>query len=228
MLESSMCSVKQVEIGYLDQAFKLLALPDYVTSTLVNTGTFYEIDLLEHLFKTYGTGGVYVDFGAFIGTHSLFFSRVCKADLVIAVEPHPTNAMVCLHNLRENGCVNADVIPMAAGESRGRVTCPIPESGAMGGINVVLAGDSLDLTVPMIRSGDLITAAPKLIKIDCESSSIAVLRGCLPEIKEYRSVVVIESHGDDKYLLDEIMDGIGYVEKGRFCASPTYVFEAKE
>ena len=51
---------------------------DYITKRL-KLGRFYEIEMLTHLQKVIPQGSTIIDAGAFIGNHSLFFAKHCKA-----------------------------------------------------------------------------------------------------------------------------------------------------
>ena len=83
--------------------FKIAALnSDYINKEIFSNG-IYEISLLEKLKgiivseKAFGT---YVDVGANIGNHTIYFSKIAKE--VIAFEPNP----VCYNLIRANLLAN--------------------------------------------------------------------------------------------------------------------------
>lgn len=210
-----------VAMSYAGREFSLYGFNGcYITQMIANTGRFYEEDLLDTVFHRYGTGGVYVDFGAFIGTHTIFFSAICNADLVIAVEPLPVCAERLACNVVMNNCSNVDVLLVGAGAYAGRATCELNPKNA-GGNNLTL-GPATENSIPIVKAGELITAPPKLIKIDAERMTPDVLAGCSEIIEQHRPVIVVE---DRDHELTKTMNGLGYKETGRFCATPTYIYE---
>ncbi len=86
---------------------------DYVAKYLRVQGEFYERVLLEHIALRGPRGGLFVDVGANIGNHSVYFARFL-ADCVVAVEPSPQLIPVLTRNLETNGITNALVIPRGA------------------------------------------------------------------------------------------------------------------
>lgn len=48
-------------------------------------GRFYEIDALKRI-RSFDRRGVYVDAGAFLGNHSIFFANMCRCTKLIAIE----------------------------------------------------------------------------------------------------------------------------------------------
>jgi FkbM family methyltransferase len=195
---------------------------DHITHVLQHS--YYEGDLLETIYNRYGLGGVFYDFGAFIGTHSLFFAAVCKADLVVAIEANPDSYKWLRKNIEANPLFNIESLNVAVGNTKGR-SCLLPGTD-QGGTNWIETGGIAD-TVPRLISGDLITAPPKFIKIDCESSTPDVLRGLLDVINQHRPIIAVEfGYGTDD--ITPILQPLGYRLVGTFCATPTGIWEPAE
>ena len=60
--------------------------------------SFYEADVLLHLAHRGPRGGLFLDVGAHVGNHTLFFASFL-ADHVIAIEPNPATATLLRRNV---------------------------------------------------------------------------------------------------------------------------------
>ena len=212
-----------MRVEFRDQSMIIRGFRDDHITNCLQQGTFYEVELLTYLLQRYGTGGCYVDFGAFIGNHSIFFSRVCKADLVIAVEPSLRSFDVLSHNLQINKVSNVQTYNMAVGDRD--CLCRIKSSDARNrGQTEIKADNSGSIKM---KSGDsvIFPNAPKLIKIDTEGWSLAVLQGCVQTIAKYHPVLVVETSPDPVEIVQEFLSTYHYSLKGQFNATPTCVFE---
>ena len=159
---------------------------DHITNCLLR-GNLYEEALLEQILQSYGTGGVYVDFGAFIGSHSLFFAIACKADLVIAAEPNPISYAMLDWNIKHNN-VPVEAFACGVGDTSKRMGLWIDTEHNNNGGTQLVEGD----IVPVLPAGALITTRPKLIKIDVEGFAMEVLRGCTDILQKHSPVLVVE------------------------------------
>ncbi len=184
-------------------------------------GAFYEIDLLSTIADRYGTGGVYVDLGAFIGTHSLFFSIVCQADWVIAVEPSPLSFEYLQQNLQLNTVRNIEAFNIAVGSTQGRSK---PTIGIDAGGTSWVDSQDVDGTVARFMASSVITTPAKLIKVDCELGTEDVVRGLIPAIEDHRPILAIET-GYDGDWVSPILAPYSYKLVGTYCATPTGLWE---
>lgn len=210
-----------VSVEYGGERFVFMGEPPcYILAKMSVTGRFYEEDLLDTILTRYGTGGVYIDFGAYIGTHSVFFSRICKADLVVAVEGGIPYRY--LHqNLQANNCPNVEAWPVAVGDRTGRGRIVFAPEGNQGGGSIEYTDELAD-TVPVVPAASVITAKPKVIKIDVESMTDLVLHACRSVIASAKPIVVVE---DAYNHLEPIMQAWDYKQTGRFAVTPTFIYE---
>src|SRR5262245_1795315 len=63
---------------------------------------FYQGERLEYI-EALGLPGTYVDVGAYVGTHALFFATYCPADVVHAFEPRARCFAHLDRNVQANG-----------------------------------------------------------------------------------------------------------------------------
>ena len=91
---------------------------DVITREIREQSLFFEIDLLEHIYLSVPRSGVFLDVGANIGNHSVYFAKFC-ADHVLAVEPHPKLLPILRRNLEANASGRYDLVPFAVAASSG-------------------------------------------------------------------------------------------------------------
>jgi FkbM family methyltransferase len=90
-------------IWYGDQTygFQGYKAGDYIFEQLNKLGTFYELGTLEFI-KSRALSGTYVDIGANIGNHSLFFLAETKCDALIAIEGNRVLIPIWSQNVESN------------------------------------------------------------------------------------------------------------------------------
>ncbi len=174
-------------------------------------GDFYEEPFLDYI-RSLDLHGTYVDAGAYIGTHSLYFAAICNAKRVYAFEPRSVPRERLTKNISANNLHSV-------------VT--VSDHG--------LAATQREVTVRLDRSSETFTCMPlddlvkepvDLMKIDVEGMELDVLRGATRILTESTPVIFAEAHNQELLaLLQEYLGGFGYVQTGRvFNASPTYEF----
>lgn len=105
---------------------------DHIYRKISRTGTFYEIDLLEYIYRikpliySKGCKNVVIDIGANIGNHSVFLCSFL-ADHLIAIEPNPNALFQLRRNLSKN-ISNYTIIECAVGDKESRGTIVVPEN----------------------------------------------------------------------------------------------------
>ena len=100
-------------------------------------GGFYETQrhgMLNYVYRKF-RGGTFIDIGAAIGNHSLFFATCCKADVVYAFEPVPALFEHLVQNIEVNKLHSIRAMNVAIGEKAGQVglipSNVAPERGGM-------------------------------------------------------------------------------------------------
>jgi len=184
--------------------------PGLVAGALLK-GAFYEHRFLRYI-RSLKIPGVYVDVGAGIGTHCIYFAMLCGAKHVYALEPLSVNFERLNRNLALNQ-LGRRVMPMrvAASDRPGEMQL------TMGRYSEAVRTDRLD---------NLISERVSVIKIDVEGMEPEVLRGATRILLVDRPRVFAEActKADLAGLL-EILRPLGYEATGRvFNATPTYEF----
>jgi FkbM family methyltransferase len=198
-------------------------LPHDLLNVVRRTGRFYEQELLSHIENTVPRDGIWIDVGANVGNHSLFFARL--ATRIISIEPHPETFGTLTSTIHRNGITNATLVNAAAGRDIGTLRLGLPEGISDPGQfradaqqhAVVVAVKPLDEIV-----GDHGPARVRLIKVDVEGAEADVILGAMATIRRDRPHLVVEARSEMDLLRIRELVGAGYRLVGRYCATPTY------
>jgi FkbM family methyltransferase len=198
--------------------------------------SFYERDLLEHLVLTGPRGGTFIDVGANIGNHSVYFAKFL-ADHVVSVEPDPALLPVLRRNLQANvPGARTTVLEAALGARPGAGEMARREGyEANAGAGNVLAhygatpgaGQVTILTLDEVVAS--LTAAGaaqvRLVKLDVEGMELEVLEGATAMLTEQHPDLVVEALGEPEHnALAQFLKPFRYQEVGRYCHTPVYHF----
>ena len=226
-----------IEFTYVGQHFAFADVDSdvHIGSIMKCTKTFYEADVLEQLRDRLGfeaAKGVAIDVGAYVGTHSVYFARVCRFAEVIAYEPDPDTFEVLRRNVQLNGIDNKTrCVNKAAGGKSGKCTLSRPYQVNGGSSRVSYDSENGVAEVEMIRLDDELGNQDKkivrLIKIDAEGFEVEVARGALQLIGGHHPLLCIETHSTSHLVqLLWMLRKHKYVIVDCLGASPTYIFEA--
>jgi len=159
-------------------------------------GKFYEPTMLGHIRK-YHRGGTFIDVGACIGNHTLYFAKFCRAALVVAVEPVATNRAHLCENVALNdfGETRVQVLGVALsdGAARGRMVEFWGKKTRNLGMYRLLRGEGETVVTTL----DALAVAGEwenitVLKVDTEGSDLAILRGGAGLLKRWRPAVYAE------------------------------------
>lgn len=182
-------------------------------------GYFYEQGMLEFIYdhkEEIGTDGLWLDVGAYVGNHSVFFHKMCKAWYLESFEPLYYED--CERNLVDND-YDADMIHRyAVSGSKGTLSMNV--NGGMSKVGGGSERSVLAVTVDkMVWSRRV-----DLMKIDVEGHEQEVLRGAR-ETLENNDVWVFVEVIDGLDAVDAIMEGYGYHRTEHvFNHTPTYLY----
>ena len=157
---------------------------DYIEGLLLK-GVWYELSNLEFIRNLHAVG-TYVDIGAYIGTHSLFFSQFCDSTEVYSFEPQPKSYFKLTQNLLANDVINitkcrASNLALGAEESQADIR----------GANETNTGATQVVASPtgathMVTLDSFFLSGIAVMKIDVEGFELDVLAGAratLPSVE---------------------------------------------
>jgi FkbM family methyltransferase len=227
-----MCAQHQVEITYEGRRYRLATHGEQDTiNRSFKQGRFYEEDLLRAI-AALNRPGVYVDVGAHIGNHALFFAAECPSTLVIGFEPWSPSYALAVSTMQANHVADkVHLIEHPVSSRDGAPVTYVPPQGrhntGMG--HTIAGGESLAVSL----DGTIRSLAPNepvaLIKIDVEGAEMEVLHGAKATIARWRPIIAIETktrtghQQSDEFLTTRF----AYAWAGRYCATPTQLYLPK-
>jgi FkbM family methyltransferase len=196
--------------------------------------SFYELDVLLHLAERGPRSGMFLDIGAHVGNHTLFFASFL-AEHVISVEPNPEVAALLTRNVAENGIRNVTVVEagLAARPGRARLVWPEGPAANTGMVSLEQLPETaheeegvVDVTtVDWLMQVCELDHPVRLIKIDAEGMQAEIVRGALETIKTHQPHLVIEAATDEERLtIEALLVPLGYHNVARLADTPTYHF----
>jgi FkbM family methyltransferase len=211
-----------VKLYFDDDGFAELP---YVYGPLT-TGRVYEEKFLQHV-RSLGLRGEYVDVGAHLGTHTVWFAALCPATHVHAFEPVARFAGMVRRNITANGLESrVTVHQVGLSDRAGRATNRLSREHQVG---FMPDADAADESFDIVRLDKVIGRRPvAVIKLDVEGMEAAALRGAKRILSKWRPVVYAEAHSPDAAdEIQQVLAPYGYRPTGQvFNASPTYEFAA--
>lgn len=179
---------------------------------------------------------VVYDVGAYIGLHTLFFSRrVGKAGTVVAFEPNPANYTELCANLSLNECSNVRTYNVGVGDESGTLAMHahpyLPARGSVAAATIARqseGGDDRVFDIEIVTLDEHCEGEdlppPDLVKIDVEGYELQVLRGMRGLIARAAPRLFIEMHRVESDEVVRLLLDAGYevshVETGAAIESP--------
>jgi FkbM family methyltransferase len=198
----------------------------WVYRPLVRERKLYEERFLEHI-RSLDRRGVYVDVGAHLGTHTVWFASLCPATHVHAFEPVGRFAGVVQRNLAANGVSDRVTLHRVGLSDRaGRASNRLSLEHQVGFVDEAAATDE---SFEIVRLDKVVRRGPvAVLKLDVEGMEAAALRGAGRILSKWRPAVFAEAHSPAAAEeIGQVLRRYGYQPTGRvFNATPTYEFTA--
>lgn len=178
---------------------------------------FHEAALLEYAARNAPRGGLWVDVGAHVGNHAVYFAKFL-ADRVLCVEPDPELLPALRRNLEANGAAGKTVVfEGVAGATPGRRAVTRYTGG-----EIVVDVATVDALVEPCH------LPVRFIKIDTDGMDMAVLRGAERTLRADRPHVAVElSTPGLRRDVPELMAAWNYGFAARFFAAPVHYYRPK-
>lgn len=216
--------MKTCTVRHAGREFMFTCRDDFMGRRL-DYGRFYEGRMLDHI-AGLNLKGVYVDVGAFIGTHSVYFSELCPGcSEVIAFEPNPSSYDLLIENMARNSGPNRRwrLRMEAVGNINGEGWLEAGPSDNHGMARVWPEGDIPVHIVTIDHALDGENVA--LIKIDTEGGELDALAGATETLRRCRPHIFVET--EDEPSVTALLLPLGYERRERFNATPTWHYQPR-
>lgn len=173
-------------------------------------GNFYEQSDLETVSKLVPQSGEFIDIGANIGNHSLYFAMFMGARRVIPIEPNPKAFRLLIQNVLVNDLLNRfDLSRLGVGLSDRHMGgyAMEPRDRNLGAAKMLEGEGAIE-----VHRGDALFAdtTPDLIKIDVEGMELKVLDGLSGLFQRCRPILLVEVDNDNEKGFLGWVDRNGY------------------
>lgn len=187
-----------------DIRFKLTPRGDYIADTMRKTGFFFDAQRLLGELRYIPRGASVIDIGAHIGVTTVWYSCVCGARSVVAVEPDRDHYGLLLDNIALNN-ISGVVTPVraAVGASCGHAACVRRVPGNTGGsaYRDAKSGEVTMLTLDSMVDRAIVTSAD-VLKVDVEGNECAVLDGAVSFFSRFSPLMIVEVWGPNERHVD--------------------------
>jgi FkbM family methyltransferase len=199
---------------------------DYIQKVIYQNKSFYEVSMLEDIAKRVKKGSVIVDIGANIGNHTVFFGKVCEAQ-VFAFEPQSNIFEILKRNVEINNLSNqVSLYNTALGSTKGKGVLLVEDSNNLGSTRVfeLESGNVEIITLDSILLNQV--KHIEVIKIDVEGMELEVLKGSTQILETFKPLLYVETKTQEEYIkIQSFLRKYKYISKQKFNATPTILFE---
>ena len=199
---------------------------DSIFDQIVTEQTFYEETLLEKA-RSLNLEGVYVDIGANIGNHSIFFNRFCNSTKVYSFEIDESIFAILKKNMELN-CLQDSYYLGEIGilDRKGFVDLSDTNhlnAGMTKIVNVEGSQREVDTLDNVMRGVDNIA----LIKMDVEGFELQIIQGAKHILENQSPVIFAELATKKEFkLFKDAVSKFGYAtDCVNHAATPTYLFQ---
>ena len=211
-------TVARARQGQVEAEFLIQNKTDYIQRYL-RSGEFFEASELE-LVRKHFKGGVYVDVGANIGNHALYFGKLENCTKIIAFEPNPHALRILKINILLNNLDQKIELHELALGAKSMVETITFSAGNLGRTLIVQGSQTSagpDRAQVQVKKGDDILKGAEVdfIKIDVEGFEMQVLKGLEKTIKRCRPTLFVEVWQENQNDFNDFLSATKYREVKR-------------
>lgn len=199
---------------------------DLIFNRIINSKTFYEDKLLEKA-QSLNLKGVYVDIGANIGNHSIFFSCFCSSTKVYSFEIDEKIFSLLKENMKNN-CLNHTYHLSNIGilDKKGLVDLSKTDhlnAGMTKIVNIEGTQNKVDKLDNALQNIENIV----LIKIDVEGFELEIINGAKSILENQSPVIFAELATKKEFkAVKKELSKYGYkTDNVNYASTPTYLFQ---
>ena len=190
---------------------------DLIQKLIVRNEAFFEEEELSRLKTDYiAEGSTVCDCGAYIGNHSVFFGKICKARHIYAFEPSEEAFRILTRNIDLNDLTRViSAFEVALGSENGLAELFIRDRNNLGATYTM---NSKEGRVPVRRLDDMIPSDEKVdfIKIDVEGAEYELLEGAERILINDCPAIFIEIFPENMNSVNDLLKSYGYTIREKY------------
>ncbi len=184
---------------------------DFIQQEILKRRNFYEFKLLGNVREKYlKPNFTYLDCGANIGNHSLFFACIAKAKKIFAFEGNPPTYDVLAKNIELNNLQNIiKAYNCVLGEKEGFAQISHCDLLNIGGTDFAESENTNGIVMKALDSFSF-DSKIDFIKMDVEGFEYQVLRGGKNLLLRDKPILWVESFSDNYTKVSQLLSEFGY------------------
>jgi len=217
----------QVKFQYNGIAYNIVGFSreDDILKRIRKTKNFYEIEILEFI-RSEALEGVYVDVGANIGNHTIYFANECKSTRVISYECYEKVFEILKDNCARNIPSKAIELKNMAVSTSDKAFVHPSTAKNIGQTKTSCDETNRGIGVKSTKLDSLLDELEALafIKIDVEGNELDVLKSGNSILKKCSPSVLVESMWDNFINVNDFMLALDYRLDKRFQTDPNLYY----
>ena len=187
---------------------------------------FFEASILAYVKENYlHPSMVYLDCGANIGNHTIFFSLIAKAQKVYAFEGLKDTYTILEKNIQLNHLEHVEAYNYVLGAHEGYAEVASYHEENIGGTSFSETSESTS-KIKMIKIDDFnIKEKVDFIKMDVEGFEKNVLKGMEQLLKKDRPILMIEIFNENYAEVSALLNSYGYYLAEKISQYDDYIFK---
>lgn len=184
---------------------------DLIEQSIIQNKAFFHYTSLEMTRQLIPMrDDIILDIGAYIGNHTVYYSKICGASQVHCFEPIPSSFRALTKNVQIND-IDAVLYNCGLGSAHRRARSNINFQN-VGGSHLI-PDDEGSIAIKPLDSFDL----PRFtfMKIDVEGMADQVLLGARETILRHKPRIVVEAFQHEVARVNSILEGLGYAKQAQ-------------
>ena len=186
---------------------------DLIQKEIANTKNFYEVEILNTIFKQASfytlKKGIFLDIGSNIGNHTLYCFSNDLIQFAYCFEPVQDTFQILQKNISINNLQNkVKLFNVGVGESQGKAQIKSYNINNTGSSQLKISSEG---NIPIISIDDIkFEQDISFVKIDVEGFELNVIKGMLNTIKTHKPTIFIEIRNQFFNEINKYLQDIGY------------------
>lgn len=172
----------------------------YMSKLITSKQTFYELPYLEYLRdnKIIKSNDTIVEVGAYLGNHTIYFSKIIGCKYIHSFEPTEESFKVLQKNIQLNNMANVSLYNYPVASKIAHMNVTERDTNNPGANQYNFSDKGIEtVTIDSMNFENV-----NFIKIDAEGMEVDVLKGAIETIKKFKPIIMIEIEKNNRKKLN--------------------------